>query len=194
MPAFALVYGTAGLFGQFRALLAFHLRFGKHALMLGQLLVQRFKTGLELLAVRLQLFALYRQLFQLFVDAATTLLRLLRLLCQLGVLQLHIVHTGCQLADTGSGRNQTVTHLLQGHFGLGAGMTQLVHNQLGATQLSLDRAVAAAGYRLGDDVMIALDCAASELYKGKDYDFKKSKQGSKSAEAVGESPSHRPTT
>ena len=36
----------------------------------------------------------------------------------------------------------------------------------------IDKAVAAAGYTLGDDVLLALDCAASEFFKGGQYQMK----------------------
>ena len=36
----------------------------------------------------------------------------------------------------------------------------------------IDRAVAAAGYNLGDDVVLALDCAASEFFKDGKYEMK----------------------
>ena len=36
----------------------------------------------------------------------------------------------------------------------------------------IDRAVTAAGYGLGDDVLLALDCAASEFFKGGAYQMK----------------------
>ena len=45
-------------------------------------------------------------------------------------------------------------------------------------------AIEAAGYSPGTEVAIALDCAASELYKGKSYTFKKSGAGTKSAEGM----------
>ena len=45
-------------------------------------------------------------------------------------------------------------------------------------------AIEAAGYSPGTEIAIALDCAASELYKGKSYTFKKSGAGTKSAEGM----------
>ena len=36
----------------------------------------------------------------------------------------------------------------------------------------IDKAVAAAGYKLGDDVLLALDCAASEFFKDGQYQMK----------------------
>ena len=45
---------------------------------------------------------------------------------------------------------------------------------IGSTRAALDfigEAVAEAGYKLGDDVMIALDCAASEYFKGGKYEM-----------------------
>ena len=45
---------------------------------------------------------------------------------------------------------------------------------IASTRAALDfiaESVAAAGYRLGDDVMIALDCAASEYFKGGKYEM-----------------------
>jgi enolase len=45
-------------------------------------------------------------------------------------------------------------------------------------------AIEAARYQPGKEIAIALDCAASELYKGNTYDFKKSKAGTKSAEGM----------
>ncbi|NNE33496.1 MAG: phosphopyruvate hydratase [Winogradskyella sp.] len=47
-------------------------------------------------------------------------------------------------------------------------------NLEGGTEDALDtikKAVANAGYNLGDDVMIALDCAAAEFYKDGKYDY-----------------------
>ncbi|WP_299335963.1 phosphopyruvate hydratase [uncultured Psychroserpens sp.] len=47
-------------------------------------------------------------------------------------------------------------------------------NLEGGTEDALDtiaKAVANAGYKLGDDVMIALDCAAAEFYKDGKYDY-----------------------
>lgn len=49
-------------------------------------------------------------------------------------------------------------------------------NLAGGTEDALDtikKAVENAGYKLGDDVMIALDCAASEFYKDGKYDYTK---------------------
>mgnify|MGYP003640191711 CR=1 FL=1 len=49
-------------------------------------------------------------------------------------------------------------------------------NLEGGTEDALDtikKAVANAGYTFGDDVMIALDCAAAEFYKGGQYDYTK---------------------
>jgi enolase len=43
-------------------------------------------------------------------------------------------------------------------------------------------AIESAGYAPGTEIAIALDCAASELYKSKKYTFKKSGAGTKSAE------------
>ena len=45
-------------------------------------------------------------------------------------------------------------------------------------------AIEAAGYAPGTEVAIALDCAASELFKGKNYTFKKSGAGSFNAEGM----------
>ena len=45
-------------------------------------------------------------------------------------------------------------------------------------------AIEAAGYSPGTEIAIALDCAASELYKGKSYTFKKSGAGTKSADGM----------
>src|ERR1051325_72979 len=45
-------------------------------------------------------------------------------------------------------------------------------------------AIEAAGYAPGKDLAIALDCAASELYKDGKYTFKKSGAGTKSAEGM----------
>ena len=45
-------------------------------------------------------------------------------------------------------------------------------------------AIEAAGYAPGTDIAIALDCAASELYKGKTYTFKKSGAASRNAEGM----------
>ena len=45
-------------------------------------------------------------------------------------------------------------------------------------------AIEAAGYSPGTEIAIALDCAASELYKGKDYTFKKSGAGKRSADGM----------
>ncbi len=45
-------------------------------------------------------------------------------------------------------------------------------------------AIEAAGYAPGTEIAIALDCAASELYKGKTYTFKKSGGGTKSADGM----------
>ena len=47
-------------------------------------------------------------------------------------------------------------------------------NLAGGTEDALEtiaKAVANAGYNLGDDVMIALDCAAAEFYKDSKYDY-----------------------
>ena len=47
-------------------------------------------------------------------------------------------------------------------------------NLAGGTEDALDtikKAVEKAGYKLGDDVMIALDCAAAEFYKDGKYDY-----------------------
>lgn len=49
-------------------------------------------------------------------------------------------------------------------------------NLAGGTEDALDtikKAVENAGYKFGDDVMIALDCAASEFYKDGKYDYTK---------------------
>ena len=49
-------------------------------------------------------------------------------------------------------------------------------NLAGGTEDALDtiaKAVAQAGYKLGDDVMIALDCAAAEFYVNGKYDYTK---------------------
>lgn len=49
-------------------------------------------------------------------------------------------------------------------------------NLAGGTEDALDtikKAVENAGYRFGDEVMIALDCAASEFYKDGTYDYSK---------------------
>ncbi|MEP6892601.1 MAG: phosphopyruvate hydratase, partial [Gaiellaceae bacterium] len=45
-------------------------------------------------------------------------------------------------------------------------------------------AVEAAGFAPGKDIALALDCAASELYKNGSYTFKKSGAGTKSAEGM----------
>ncbi len=45
-------------------------------------------------------------------------------------------------------------------------------------------AIEAAGYAPGTEIAIALDCAASELYKGKNYTFKKSGGGTKNADGM----------
>jgi enolase len=45
-------------------------------------------------------------------------------------------------------------------------------------------AIESAGYSPGTEMAIALDCAASELYKGKSYTFKKSGAGTKTAEGM----------
>ena len=45
-------------------------------------------------------------------------------------------------------------------------------------------AIEAAGYAPGREIAIALDCAASELYKNGSYTFKKSGAGTKSAEGM----------
>jgi enolase len=45
-------------------------------------------------------------------------------------------------------------------------------------------AIESAGYSPGIEMAIALDCAASELYKGKSYTFKKSGAGTKTAEGM----------
>jgi enolase len=45
-------------------------------------------------------------------------------------------------------------------------------------------AIESAGYSPGTEIAIALDCAASELYKSKKYTFKKSGAGTKSAEQM----------
>jgi enolase len=45
-------------------------------------------------------------------------------------------------------------------------------------------AIEGAGYAPGTQIAIALDCAASELYKGGKYTFKKSGAGTKSAEGM----------
>jgi len=45
-------------------------------------------------------------------------------------------------------------------------------------------AIEASGYAPGTEIAIALDCAASELYKGKSYTFKKSGAGTKSADEM----------
>ena len=45
-------------------------------------------------------------------------------------------------------------------------------------------AIEAAGYAPGTEIAIALDCAASELYKGKSYTFKKSGAGTKTADEM----------
>ena len=49
-------------------------------------------------------------------------------------------------------------------------------NLAGGTEDALDtiaKAVEKAGYKLGDDVMIALDCAAAEFYVNGKYDYTK---------------------
>ena len=43
---------------------------------------------------------------------------------------------------------------------------------------TIAKAVANAGYKLGDDVMIALDCAAAEFYENGKYDYTKFEGGS----------------
>ena len=45
-------------------------------------------------------------------------------------------------------------------------------------------AIESAGYAPGTEIAIALDCAASELYKGKSYTFRKSGAGTKNADAM----------
>jgi enolase len=45
-------------------------------------------------------------------------------------------------------------------------------------------AIEKAGYAAGQDIVLALDCAASELYKDGKYTFKKSGAGTKDAEAM----------
>ena len=45
-------------------------------------------------------------------------------------------------------------------------------------------AIESAGYAPGTEIAIALDCAASELYKGKNYTFKKSGAGTHSADGM----------
>jgi enolase len=45
-------------------------------------------------------------------------------------------------------------------------------------------AIESARYQPGKEIAIALDCAASELYDGKAYTFKKSKAGTKDAEGI----------
>jgi enolase len=45
-------------------------------------------------------------------------------------------------------------------------------------------AIESAGYSPGTEIAIALDCAASELYKGKTYTFKKSGGGTRTAEGM----------
>jgi enolase len=45
-------------------------------------------------------------------------------------------------------------------------------------------AIESAGYAPGTEIAIALDCAASELYKGKSYTFKKSGAGTKNADGM----------
>ncbi len=45
-------------------------------------------------------------------------------------------------------------------------------------------AIEAAGYAPGTEIAIALDCAASELYKGRSYTFKKSGAGTRTAEGM----------
>jgi enolase len=45
-------------------------------------------------------------------------------------------------------------------------------------------AIEAAGYAAGQDIVLALDCAASELHKDGKYTFKKSGAGTKSAEGM----------
>jgi enolase len=45
-------------------------------------------------------------------------------------------------------------------------------------------AIEASGYAPGTEIAIALDCAASELYKGKSYTFKKSGAGTKTADEM----------
>jgi enolase len=45
-------------------------------------------------------------------------------------------------------------------------------------------AIEASGYAPGTEIAIALDCAASELYKGKSYTFKKSGAGTRSADEM----------
>ena len=45
-------------------------------------------------------------------------------------------------------------------------------------------AIESAGYAPGTEIAIALDCAASELYKGKNYVFKKSGAGTHSADGM----------
>ena len=45
-------------------------------------------------------------------------------------------------------------------------------------------AIESAGYAPGTEIAIALDCAASELFKGKSYTFKKSGGGTRSADGM----------
>jgi enolase len=45
-------------------------------------------------------------------------------------------------------------------------------------------AIGEAGYKAGKEIALALDCAASELYKDKKYTFKKSGAGTKTAEGM----------
>ena len=49
---------------------------------------------------------------------------------------------------------------------------------------SLIEAIESAGYAPGKEIAIALDCAASELYKGRNYTFKKSGAGTHSADGM----------
>ena len=58
-----------------------------------------------------------------------------------------------------------------------------LENDEAALQVIVE-AIANAGYAAGTEIAIAIDCAASELYKGKSYTFKKSGAGTRTADQM----------
>jgi len=63
------------------------------------------------------------------------------------------------------------------------GFAPNLENDEAALQVVVE-AIANAGYAAGTEIAIAIDCAASELYKGKSYTFKKSGAGTRTADQM----------
>ncbi len=63
------------------------------------------------------------------------------------------------------------------------GFAPNLENDEAALQVVVE-AIENAGYAAGTEIAIAIDCAASELYKGKSYTFKKSGAGTRTADQM----------